>query len=192
MAVRCIGLGLISAALLALGGCAAQSLSKSGVREALRKAPGIELKKDEVEILDVSETGKNAIVKARITTALRYEQVGGQWVLREIRLGDRRWEDVNVLKSALDQERTERARLMLGQIAGGLERYRQARGQYPNAPTFEALIDQLSPQYLPELIRIDPWSRPFLYQYRSPESYRLLSTGADGKEGTPDDIILQK
>lgn len=182
----------IMVGLLIVPGCGARQLTKSGAREALLKTPGIELKKKDVEIIeiqDVSGIGKHAVAKARIQTALKYEQVGNRWVLKEIRFGDRHWESIELLQKALDQERAERARLLLDQIAAALERYRQAHGQYPNAPTYEALIDQLSPQYLPEVIRLDPWARPFRYYYLSPQSYQLLSTGPDGKENTSDDIV---
>ncbi|MBI1746726.1 MAG: type II secretion system protein GspG [Acidobacteria bacterium] len=187
---KALSLGLT--ALFLLPSCATRPLTNAGVREALSKGPGLELKKEEVAILDVSEVGNYAVVKARITTALKYEQVGHRWVLKEIRLGDRRWEDVEMIRRVLEQERAERARQWLRLIEAALEKYRQAHGQYPNASTYEVLIDQLSPQYLPEVIRIDPWSRPFKYHYLSPSAYRLLSVGADGKEGTDDDISIQK
>src|SRR5712692_160074 len=192
MVAKSRALGCIVVGFLLLSGCASRALTKAGVREALLKGPGIELKKNEVEIEEVSESGQHAIVKARLHTALKYEKVGNQWVLKEVRLGDRHWESLDVLVKALNQERAERARLMLNEISAAMEKYRQARGQYPNVPSYEALIDQLAPQYLPEIIRLDPWSRPFQYQYLSPSSYRLWSNGADGKPGTADDIAITK
>jgi hypothetical protein len=56
-----------------------------------------------------------------------------------------------------------------------IEAYRFERGDYP------ATIDMVSKQ-------LDPWKRPFIYK-RSMDTFIIISTGADGKEGTIDDIF---
>jgi hypothetical protein len=50
-------------------------------------------------------------------------------------------------------------------------------------------MDHLSPRYLPRVIRIDPWQRPYKYQGER-DRFTLRSLGADGKDGTADDIEL--
>jgi hypothetical protein len=51
------------------------------------------------------------------------------------------------------------------------------------------LTDVLHPLYMSELIREDGWGAPILYETTPPAGYRLLSLGADGRRGTPDDIV---
>ena len=56
-----------------------------------------------------------------------------------------------------------------------IEAYRYKHGDYP--ATIEVVSEQL-----------DPWKRPFIYK-RSMDTFIIMSTGADGKEGTSDDIF---
>ena len=56
-----------------------------------------------------------------------------------------------------------------------IEAYRYQHGDYP--ATIEVVSEQL-----------DPWKRPFIYK-RSMDTFIIMSTGADGKEGTIDDIF---
>jgi len=56
-----------------------------------------------------------------------------------------------------------------------IEAYRYKHGDYP--ATIEVVSEQL-----------DPWKRPFIYK-RSMDTFIIMSTGADGKEGTIDDIF---
>jgi hypothetical protein len=53
------------------------------------------------------------------------------------------------------------------------------------------LVDQLNPRYLARIVRIDPWHKPYLYE-GTRNAYTLRSTGADGKEKTADDVVMQK
>lgn len=55
-----------------------------------------------------------------------------------------------------------------------IEAYRFERGLYPDT------LDIISK-------RLDPWGRPYIYKHNS-YTFIVLSTGADGKEGTSDDI----
>ena len=56
-----------------------------------------------------------------------------------------------------------------------IEAYRYKNGDYP--ATIEVVSEQL-----------DPWKRPFIYK-RGMDTFIIMSTGADGKEGTVDDIF---
>ncbi len=96
----------------------------------------------------------------------------------------------------------ERARITAAQadINGGikstLDRYEVENGFYPR--TLQDLLVQPSnaknwrgPYFDPARLPVDPWGNPYIYYYpgkHNQGSYDLLSTGADGKEGTDDDI----
>jgi hypothetical protein len=58
------------------------------------------------------------------------------------------------------------------------------------AETGAALIDQLTPRYMNTILRLDAWSHELDYR-GTPASYRLASSGADGKSGTEDDIVFE-
>src|SRR5205814_9785553 len=107
----------------------------------------------------------------------------------EIRTGDRRWEDVDLLVKALNAEKSSRARAELESVAVALESYRREHGGYIASKTQAALIDGLNPRYLARVIRIDPWHQPYEYE-GSHSSFLLLSNGPDGKSNTPDDVTV--
>jgi hypothetical protein len=50
-------------------------------------------------------------------------------------------------------------------------------------------VDYLSPKYLAQIIRLDPWHEPYLYEGER-DRFTLRSKGADRKENTPDDIVF--
>ena len=54
-----------------------------------------------------------------------------------------------------------------------------------------ALTDILHPHYMDLLVREDGWGHPIVYQVTGPTTFRLVSPGPDGREGTNDDIVLQ-
>jgi hypothetical protein len=129
-------------------------------------------------------------VVAQVETAFRFDKGGdGKWRVAEIRTGDRRWEDVDMLVKALNVEKTARARAELESIATALESFRRERGSYPESKSEAALIDNLNPHYLARVIRIDPWHQPYEYEGTS-ASYVLRSAGPDEKSNTPDDVII--
>lgn len=82
-----------------------------------------------------------------------------------------------------------------GGIKSALDQFNVDTGMYP-----KSLQDLIAPPsnaknwhgpYLDKL-PVDPWGNPYIYYYpgkHNPNSYDLLSTGPDGKEGTPDDIV---
>src|SRR5882724_6090774 len=74
--------------------------------------------------------------------------------MADIRTGDRRWEDVELLMKALNVEKTARARAELESIATALESYRRERGSYVETKSEAALVDHLSPRYLARVIRV--------------------------------------
>ena len=171
---------------------AAGDLTPKEARKLIARMAGINLPSDAVRVKEVSAMGNSATVVAQVETAFRFDKGSdGKWRIAEIRTGDRRWEDVDLLVKALNAEKTSRARAELESIATALESYRREHGVYLESKTEAALIDSLNPRYLPSVIRIDPWHQP--YQYEGTRgSFVLRSSGPDEKPNTADDVVVTK
>jgi len=194
LGVACALIALSALIIIATRGnsFAAESLNPSRARRAIARTAGIELSTDaiEVEQAGISVLGSSATVEAKVKTAFRLEQTaGGEWAVAEIRLGKDVWEDVALLRRALDREKTERAKAELTTLQTALESFRRERGHYPPVETGRELVDHLSPRYLPRVIRLDPWQQPYDYALLS-GGYRLRSTGADRTLATADDVMV--
>ena len=171
---------------------AAADLSASEARRLISRMAGIELPQSAVRVRSVSLLGSSAVVEAQVETAFRFVRGDdGKWRVAEIRTGDNRWEDIDMISSAVNQQKAERARAELETFATALESFKRERGFYVEAVTAVALVDQLNPLYLARVIRIDPWHRPYQYE-GSRNGYVLRSVGQDGKADTGDDIVLEK
>jgi hypothetical protein len=179
--------------LLALAyGQAADDLSPNQARKLIANLAGIQLPSNAVRVREVSPMGSSALVVAQVETAFRFVKGdGGKWRVAEIRTGDNRWEDVETLVRAVNREKAERARAELETLATALESFRRERGFYVIAKDEGVLVDHLNPRYLARVIRLDPWHKPYLYE-GTQAAFTLRSTGADGKENTPDDIVINK
>jgi hypothetical protein len=152
---------------------------------------GIKLPSDAVRVREVSVLGSSATVVAQVETAFRFvKNNDGKWRVAEIRTGDNRWEDVDLLVRAVNGEKVERARAELETLATALEAFRRERGFYVVAKGESALVDHLNPRYLTRVVRLDPWHKPYFYE-GTQTAFILRSDGADGKENTPDDIQMQ-
>jgi Type II secretion system (T2SS), protein G len=168
---------------------AAGDLTPKEARRLIARMAGIELPSDAVRIKEISSFGNSATVVAQIETAFRFVKGDkNKWRVAEIRTGDRHWEDVEMLVRALNVEKTQRARAELESIATALESYRREHGSYVEAKNEMALIDRLNPRYLNEIIRVDPWHKPYEYE-GSRDSFVLRSAGPDEKTNTEDDIV---
>lgn len=181
-----------STILVASRTLAAGDLSPKEARKIIARMAGIQLPSDAVRIKDVSTAGNSAVVVAQVETAFRLVKGdNGKWRVSEIRTGDRRWEDVELLMKALNVEKTARARAELESIATALESYRRERGGYLESKSEAALIDGLNPRYLARIIRVDPWHQAYEYE-GSRTSFVLRSSGPDGKPNTPDDVTITR
>ena len=171
---------------------AAGDLTPKEARKLIARMAGINLPSDAVRVKEISAMGNSATVVAQVETAFRFDKSGdGKWRIAEIRTGDRRWEDVDLLVKALNEEKTSRARAELESIATALESYRREHGFYLESKTEAALIDNLNPRYLRTVIRVDPWHQP--YQYEGTRgSFVLRSSGPDEKPNTTDDVVVTK
>ena len=57
----------------------------------------------------------------------------------------------------------QRAEADLRALAAGADAYRRERGFYPEVETVAALVDAITPRFLPTVIRVDPWNNPYTY-----------------------------
>src|SRR5881394_1776651 len=96
-------------AIVVTGTRAAGDLTLKEARRLIARMAGIDLPSDAVRVKDVSAMGSSATVVAQVETAFRFEKGGdGKWRIAEIRTGDRRWEDVDLLVKALNAEKSSR------------------------------------------------------------------------------------
>lgn len=192
---------VVAAAIISLAGAAAWSsdvladyqraadtLKEREARGLIARVAGIELKTEAVKVREILPQGSTAIVVAQIETAFRFTQENGKWQVKEIRTGDNKWEDVNLLIVAINAEKTARVQAELAALATALAALRRERGSYVVSKDHARLIDYLSPRYITRVIRVDPWHKPYAYEGTS-DRYSLRSNGADGVAGTADDII---
>lgn len=113
------------------------------------------------------------------------------WRISEIRTGNRDWVNLDQLAVAVNQQKQNRARADLERIADALEKYRGDKGAYIISDSHAVLIDHLSPKYIREVIRLDPWHQPYKYVGQR-DTFALSSPGPDGKDGTSDDIARSR
>ncbi|HJQ67447.1 MAG TPA: type II secretion system protein GspG [Blastocatellia bacterium] len=169
----------------------ARELGSREARERIAEAMGLE-KADSVQIKSISAgAGGQAIVEARVETAFRFQQdKEGKWRAVDVRTGDRRWESIELIHTAITKEKVLRTTADLRTLATALEAFRRERGFYVAADNNSALVDNLAPRYLSPIIRIDAWSREFDYKGTA-SAYRLQSLGPDGKPDSGDEIIIE-
>jgi Type II secretion system (T2SS), protein G len=187
LSILVAGCGLVITSTRAAG-----DLSPKEARRLIARMAGIQLPSDAVRIKDVSSLGTSATVTAQVETAFKFEKDGkGNWRVAEIRTGDRRWENVDLLTKALNVEKAARARAELESIATALDAFRRERGSYLESKSEAALIDHLNPRFLARVIRIDPWNQPYEYE-GTRTSFVLRSAGPDEKPNTADDVLISR
>src|SRR5689334_3330514 len=156
---------------------------------------GVTLPSDDVRIREISPFGLSigsesaALVDAFVRGDFRLVLDGKRWRVAEFKSGNRDWVNVASLAAAIDQAKRTAATDELSTIAKALGDFRRERGSFVVSDSESVLIDHLSPRYLPRVIRIDPWHRPYQYEGQ-PDHYSLRSLGPDGKPNTPDDVIV--
>ena len=182
----------LSAGFAAFSARAAGELTPKEARKVIARLAGIDLPSDAVRVKSISSFGDAYVVVAQVETAFRVVKGDNdKWRVAEIRTGDRRWEDVDMLVRALDAEKTSRVRAELETIVTALESYRREHGAYVEAKTEAALIDHLNPRYLARIIRVDPWHTPYEYE-GTRTNFVLRSAGPDGKSNTADDLTVTR
>jgi hypothetical protein len=124
----------------------------------------------------------------RVDTRLLKDKSG--WRVTELRTGNRDWVTLGPLVAAVTEQKVKQALAELALMTKALEQFRRDRGFYIVSDSHAVAIDHLSPRYLAQVIRVDPWRQPYKYQGER-DRFTLRSTGSDGKADTPDDIIVQ-
>jgi hypothetical protein len=164
-----------------------------GAREAREKVAGaLGVDKNLVHVKSISGgTGNDAVVEVTFDGAFHLvKDKSGDWLVSEVRLGDRNWESLELIQTAVRKEKILRTVAELKALAAALEAFRREHGFYVVADTGSALIDNLAPRYMNSVIRLDAWSHEF--QYRGTQTgYRLYSLGPDGRPDTGDEIIIE-
>lgn len=100
----------------------------------------------------------------------------------------------------LAQSKEKIAKIQITQIEGALQVFSFEIGRLPTtAEGLEALVSNPSNSdtwhgpYLEKGLPKDPWGRPYLYRCPGVHGdFDLFSTGADGTEGTDDDVCSWK
>jgi hypothetical protein len=194
-ALACAGFVVACALLFAIVGteAAANKLDAKLAGKLISRMAGIDLSKDAVKVQDkdISVSGSSAIAVAQIETAFRFaKDAKGEWRVAEIRTGNNKWEDVDLLVRAVNSEKQARARAELETLATALLSFKRERGFYPVSNSEAVLVDQLNPRYMKGIVRVDPWHTPYVYE-GAPDHFTLRSAGADGKANTPDDVVRE-
>ncbi|SRR6266540_813600 len=144
----------------------------------------------EITLLSLPLGRPAALVLAVVQADIRFvNDPPSGWKVTEMRLGRSEWTNLQQVIDKVDQMKSEKAKADLEMIAKALEKLHADRGFYVASDKQGVLMDFLSPAYLPRILRIDPWHRPYLYQ-GGPNQFKLRSAGPDGKEDTADDIVI--
>jgi hypothetical protein len=101
---------------------AADAISIRQARELIQNIAGANLKKDQVQIKNISGGvgSGGVIVEAQIETSFRFEKGKDGWQIAEVRLGDRQWESFELIEEAVRREKIRRTSALLKQLADGI------------------------------------------------------------------------
>jgi hypothetical protein len=178
---------------VAASGCAGARLSHDEIRRQIADIGNSTLVPKSVEVRRVvSQSGDRAIAETTVELAFQFQRdtAASPWYISAVRLGDQDWVSLPDLVAAFNEGRRRQTAASLQKLAEGIASYRQRNGSSPAASNIVTLTDQLHPQYMTELIRLDAWGREIVYESGSDNSFRLRSLGIDGQRGTVDDILF--
>ncbi len=150
---------------------------------------------DAVRIREISPssvpfaTRSSALVVAIIQGTVGFSKEKTGWRVSGVRTGSGDWVGVEAVAEALNDNKRKRAQAELTTLAEALEHFRKDHGFYVVSDKEPVLVDHLSPRYLGQIIRLDPWNNPYQYQGER-DHFVLRSKGPDGKENTSDDVIV--
>lgn len=180
-----VGLSLFAGAALA-----GNALTPREARESIASLLGRPTSEVRIKSVSPGLVGGDATVEAELGVTFQMHREKDAWIVKSVRVNDRHWEDIGLLRRALDAEKAKRAQSDLGALAAGIEAFRRARGFYPDVEGGRALVDHLSPSFLPSVIREDPWNSSYDYR-RTSAGFEVESPGPDGKPDTSDDIVMR-
>lgn len=90
---------------------------------------------------------------------------------------------------AVDQGKLTGTRGTMEALARALQAYSVDHGGYPVGGTLPDAIRALTPAYGSTPVTTDAWGNELLYESTG-HSYTLTSPGADGRPGSPDDVVI--
>ena len=150
---------------------------------------------DAVRIKEISDLGlgslPSAIAVSLVQANFRFTRDSHGWRVSEFHSGNRSWIKLESVPDEVDALKRARTNDDLNTIAAALEEYRRVRGSFVVAEKHSVLIDSLTPHFLHRVIRLDSWHHPFRYEGTS-DHFTIRSLGPDGKENTPDDIVVTR
>lgn len=191
-----IGFGYVSAVLLLLAGvtgCGGRAVTRKSAEKLLVNLPSGILDSQDIEVRSVSQiSSSTALVETTVRAAFRVQKVKGEWVVREVRVGNGQWETIDNLLAALNLVKVDQTRQLLETIASSVGRYKEKNGRLPAFEDYAGLSDALYPDYLTEPNRLDAWRQPLRAFREGSDKIRYISAGPDEKPDSPDDIILVK
>ena len=101
---------------------AAAKLGKGDARKLIAALSVFELNSGAVTVKEIRSTETEATVLAGVRSAFRFARgAGGRWRVAELRIGDRQWEDFDLLPATLGPERIARMRAALDALAAELD-----------------------------------------------------------------------
>lgn len=158
----------------------------------------IDLPSDGVRVREISPlnlpltTQPSATVLATVQLGFRFQRENkGGWRVTGLRSGNRDWISLDQLISAMNSAKRAQAKKEMEAIAGALQNFRSERGSYVASDQQRVLIDLLTPGFMSQVVRLDPWHRPYQYQGER-DRFTLSSDGPDKTPNTPDDIIFKR
>ena len=180
-------------ACFALSACASARLSRDEARKKIAAIGTSSLVPDAIEIRRiVSQNDTQAIAEATVSLAFQFkrDRPTSEWRVDSVRLGDRDWISLDELIAGINDGRSRATSDSMRKLAEAVEKFRVGTGALPRESDIVALTDILHPRYLSELVREDGWGKPISYEVTGPGEFRFISNGADGRRGTPDDIVV--
>jgi hypothetical protein len=185
---------LIWSVLLQTACAVPQKITQDKVREKIQQLGLVQVKdKDkEVQVERILQSGADeAIAETNLKVVFKFsKQRDGDWQISALRVGDRDWLDIKALLSALNEIKARQTRESLQKLLNGLKAFKEKTGNYPRVENIVKLTDILAPAFMSEVIRYDGWNRELIFDATRPDSFQLLSLGADGIRGTADDIVV--
>ncbi|MBI2150435.1 MAG: type II secretion system protein GspG [Acidobacteria bacterium] len=177
----------------ALSACTSARLSNDEARKRIAAIGRSSLIPDAIQIQRiVSQTETQAIAESTVALAFQFtrDNANAEWKIAAVRLGDRDWIDMDELRAAIDEGRRRSTAASMQKLADGIANYRTRNGSLPGARDIITLTNVLHPAYMTDLVREDGWGQPIAYEVTG-AAFRLVSNGADGRPGTPDDVVIQ-
>jgi Type II secretion system (T2SS), protein G len=164
-----------------------------GKKKKKEKSKGVEpLTRGALTIKSLSTMGSSAVAEVVVEATFRLSKdASGKWQVSEVVFGGEPSGSLASLWQQADARKAEHARADLAAMRDALEAFRRERGFYVVAEDSAVLMDHLSPRYIKQVIRLDPWHNPYRYTGTT-AAFTLASDGPDGKPGTADDVTLSR